>query len=97
MPSVSASFLVGASWSPEMIAMCLIPRLRRPAMMSFTSGRTAAWSSIAPPSRSSDAHHDHREPLEVRLVEGDAHLGRQLEPFHLHEPLAADTDRVTLD
>ncbi len=49
MPRLSASLRVGASWSPEMIAMCLIPRFRSPSMIERTSGRTDAWSSMAPP------------------------------------------------
>ena len=97
MPSDSASFLVGASWSPEMIAMCLIPRLRSPAMISFTSGRTAACSSIAPPSWSSTPTMTIVYPSTMRLLEGLAHFGRQLDPFHLHEPLAADPDRMPVD
>ena len=39
------------------------------------------------------ADHHHRVTLAVRLVEGLADFGRQLDPFHLHEPLAADADR----
>ena len=55
MPSRSASRRVGASWSPEMMARCLIPRARSPATISVTSGRTAACNSMAPPRPSSTA------------------------------------------
>ena len=44
-----------------------------------------------------DAHHDHRVPLAVRLVQGLADLGRQRDPFHLQEPLAADADGVPVE
>ena len=66
-------------------------------MMSFTSGRTAAWSSIGAAELVVDAHHHHRVPLAVRLVEGLPHLGGQLDSLHLHEPLAAHAHRVAVD
>ena len=40
-----------------------------------------------------DADHHHRIALAMGLVEGLADLGRQRDPLHLHEPLAADADR----
>ena len=44
-----------------------------------------------------DADHHHRMAFEVRDFERLADLLRQLDPFHLHEPLAADPDGVPLD
>ncbi len=66
-------------------------------MISLTSGRTAACSSIAPPSRSSTPTMTMVNPSRCASSRASRTSWRQLDPFHLHEPLAADPDRSTVD
>ena len=65
--------------------------------MSRTSGRTAACSSMAPPTCCIHAHHHHRVPLVVGIFQGVPHLLAHRQAFELHEPLAADPDGPPVD
>ena len=85
-PQDSASLRVGASWSPEMIAMCLIPRFRRPSMIARTSGRTAACSSMAPPSSSSTPTITSVLPSRWASSRASCDLGRDRDVLQVHEP-----------
>ena len=77
--------------------MCLIPRLRRPCDDLADLGPDRRLQLDRPAELVVDADHDHRVAFAVRLVERLADLRRQLDPLHLHEPLAADADGVPLD
>src|SRR5689334_11299180 len=97
MPSDSASFRVGASWSPEMIAICWIPAPAQPLDDRPDFRPDGRLQFDRPAQVVVDAHHHHGGTLAVHLVQGRAQLGRQGDALPLQEPPAADADGVPLD
>ena len=76
MPSDSASFRVGASWSPEMIAMCLMPRSRSPLTIVADLGPDRRLQLDGAANLVVDADHHHRVPFAMGLVQRLSHLAR---------------------
>ena len=69
--------MVGASWSPEMMAMCLMPRSRRPWMMLAGLGPDCGLQLERAAQLVVDGDHHQRVAFAVRLVERRLDLSRQ--------------------